>query len=163
MWAQNSGKDQPKSSFNYATSIFRSLKRGQNLDAPKSKEDTLDEPSQEPIQAVTYEVDDLREQAIQKLKQEAVRNAERAKTMGVSGWARPRLTVNKQFLGRMVQSTKPRNSPSDKSRKSPDDGEPKRSSDRKRKGSSDKKAKKHKKDKKEKKEKKHKKRRKSSP
>lgn len=99
------GKDRPKdgaepstSKFNYASAIFRSIKR-QKLDVTESEsksdkesqksqeEPTKEGSSQESIPDVTtYEVDELREQAIQKLKQEAARNAERAKTMGPRGW-----------------------------------------------------------------------------
>lgn len=77
-----------KGQFNYASAIFRSIKR-QKLDPEKNVEEEKGDAAaiQDSFPDVaTYEVDELREKAIEKLKQEAVRNADRAKTMGPRGW-----------------------------------------------------------------------------
>jgi hypothetical protein len=101
-------KDGAPKRFNFAQAMFQSMKRqrlAENESPSSSKKEEEEQKPEAPEQP--DETTELRRKAIAKLKQEAERNAERARTMGTLGYVKPNsLRTNKQFLNRVVQSTK---------------------------------------------------------
>lgn len=74
-----------KPQFNYARAIFKSVKK-QRLEVTELAANKEEEDNKSLVEDEPDDNEVLRRKAVDKLKQEAARSAERAKTMGVQGW-----------------------------------------------------------------------------